>query len=652
MLPPPTAPRLSQEIGTPVYSNPEFGDYPVVGVTWDMASNYCKWDQGSLPTEAQWEKAARGSNAGVYPWGNDNVACDLLNYVGCLGHTSGVSDYPTGRSPYGLFDMAGNVFQWVNDFYDDHAYDNMPAQNPTGPASGDMHVVRGSSFETEAAQLMSGIRHPAASAYHSRDLGFRCVVNQQPKAIAPYCQTSSYIPTGSTAATGTCQVPDASVRGNYCAGKSGFTTVQISQDATFQVNTQGYNCTDSVVNGQRILTCTGPDKSSGAVTVCNAACSGAPTQTGASVSCDPGYTLDSSTGACIYSPVSAQPGIAGCPVGYNLARPRRSEGLRPRPQSKWTMPRRHLLRRSIRRLRLSSASPDAPYGIDNSALASQAFQGCAAGYNYDSKYQCCQASAGGAYPGCPVGSKFDTAQKTCVPTQVRLSGPGCVTVSLNVAKCSQPVDICSKITQEPVCLRNFYACSWSEKDQRCSMKKPILKRLAPVTSRAPIFLGTSVALTEVAASRSQHCGVQPCPLIVEERLTSRPTSALSYVVTASSRSLHLMPPSRRSLSPSLCLARRPAPSSAQMPPSRAPHTICSPIGRPPLLNPHGTEMAGRPVRLKGAVKRVSRLACSSASVPSISGAVIGVDGSSSASYCLKNSLIRCFISVWVRRASA
>ena len=103
-----------------------------------------------------------GSNAGDHPWGNDNVACDLLNYVGCLGHTSAVSDYPAGRSPYGLFDMAGNVFQWVNDFYDDHAYDNMPAQYRHCSASGDMHVVRGPSFETDAAEPRPayGIRRP------------------------------------------------------------------------------------------------------------------------------------------------------------------------------------------------------------------------------------------------------------------------------------------------------------------------------------------------------------------------------------------------------------------------------------------------------------------------------------------------------------
>ena len=123
----------AQEIGTPVYSNPQYGDYPVVGVTWDMASNYCQWAQGQLPSEAQWEKAARGESGALYPWGIDNPSCSLSNYKGCLGHTSDVTDYPGGHSPYGAYGMAGNVFQWVNDFYDEHYYDSMPSRNPTGP---------------------------------------------------------------------------------------------------------------------------------------------------------------------------------------------------------------------------------------------------------------------------------------------------------------------------------------------------------------------------------------------------------------------------------------------------------------------------------------------------------------------------------------
>jgi len=151
----------------------------------------------------------------------------------------------------------------------------MPVKNPTGPTSGDSHVIRGSSFESEASQTLSGVRHFGGSAYHSRDLGFRCVVNQ-PKAIAPYCQSNSYTPIGSKSTSATCQVPDANVVGNYCSGKLGYSTVQITQGATFQVPSKGYSCIDSTVNGNRILTCSGPSDTSGEVTVCNPACSGSP----------------------------------------------------------------------------------------------------------------------------------------------------------------------------------------------------------------------------------------------------------------------------------------------------------------------------------------------------------------------------------------
>ncbi len=149
----------AQEVGAPAYSNPIYGDYPVVGVTWDMASNYCKWAQAQLPTEAQWEKAARGDSGAVYPWGIDAPGCSLANFHGCLGHINTVTDYAAGSSPYGVLGMAGDVFQWVNDFYDEHYYDNMPAQNPTGPGSGDLHVVRGSSFRIRCVN--SGVRRSA-----------------------------------------------------------------------------------------------------------------------------------------------------------------------------------------------------------------------------------------------------------------------------------------------------------------------------------------------------------------------------------------------------------------------------------------------------------------------------------------------------------
>jgi hypothetical protein len=460
----------AQEIGAPVYSNPQYGDYPIVGVSWDMAANYCKWAEGQLPSEAQWEKAARGQNGSVFPWGVDQPNCGLLNYKGCLGHSSGVLDSPDGRSAYGAYDMVGNVFQWVNDFYDEHAYDSMPDRNPTGPASGDSHVLRGASFETEAALLPAGTRHFGGAGFHCPDLGFRCAVIR-PKAVAPYCQVISYIPTGAGPSGSTCEVPQTGTQHNYCSGRSGFATIEIPSGAAYRTTTKGYSCSDAVVNGQRILTCSGPDNSSGKVTVCNSACSGAPSQTGAPVVCDPGYQLAGSTGACQYSPVSAQPGVSGCPTGFNLiTRGTRKICAVGRNQNGQCPPGTYF-DGQYGACVSPSGGADVPYGIDNAELASKAFEGCAAGYAYDPTYQCCQANAGGAYPGCPLGFAFDSAQSACVPQQVSVSAPGCVTVSLNIARCAPVVDVCSSITNEAICRRNP-ACSWDDKKGLCSLKKP------------------------------------------------------------------------------------------------------------------------------------------------------------------------------------
>ncbi len=460
----------AQELGTPVYTNPSYGDYPVVGVTWDMASNYCKWIGGQLPTEAQWEKAARGSQGNKYPWGSDAPSCTLLNFAGCFGHTMSVTSYAAGSSPYGLLDMSGNVFQWVNDFYDQNYYDSMPASNPTGPSSGTNRVIRGSSFESDASQTASGTRHFGVPSYTNYDLGFRCVVTQ-PKTYAPYCQMSSFIPNGSAPSTGTCQSPTANVLGNFCTAGSGYATVNISEGATYQVDTKGYSCTAGVINGQRVLTCNGPNDSSGQITVCNASCSSLPSNTGASPVCDSGYALNSSTGACTYRPITIQPGVSGCPQGYNLITRGDQKICAIGENQNGQCPTGLYFDSQYGACVPPSGLQNAPYGIDNSALASQTFQGCASGYSYDSTYQCCQANTGGSYPGCAVGYTFDSKQNTCVPNQAQANAPGCVTVQVNILKCSQPVDYCKSITQGPVCVRTP-GCSWDTTHDICSLIKP------------------------------------------------------------------------------------------------------------------------------------------------------------------------------------
>ena len=458
----------AQEVGAQLYDNPAYGNYPVVGVTWDMASNYCTWIGGKLPTEAQWEKAARGSEGSQYPWGNSDASCDVGNFAGCVGTVTNVTKYAGGASPYGVLDMAGNVFEWVNDYYSETYYNGAPSENPTGPDSGQFRVVRGSGFETDTSQAASAMRRPAGTAYHSHDLGFRCVV-QKPPAYAPMCQASSYVPSA-VISSGACQVPDVNVGASYCEYNEPFTTVDLAPGATYQVLTDGYKCTEAVIDGQRRLSCTGPDNTTGEVTVCNTACSSQPSVTGATQVCDPGYNLDASTGSCLYSPVSPDFSVAGCPVGYTMVQRGDQTNCAPSQAGSGLCPVGMYFDSQYGACASPAAGADLPLGLNAPDQASATYQGCLAGFSYSPEYQCCQPSQGGAYPGCPLGTSFDTSTQTCVPDQARLSGPGCVTVSVNMLQCTEPyqIELCGKIQTETSCIKNqVYSCKWNEKAGAC-----------------------------------------------------------------------------------------------------------------------------------------------------------------------------------------
>ena len=168
-------------------------DYPAVGMSWTDAAAYCKWGGRRLPTEAEWEKAARGTDGRRYPWGHMQPFVDIANYNRGLWVSEAITLVPVnsglegmsvrhgltegGKSSYGLFHMAGNAAEWVADWYDGEYYQKSPNKNPTGSPTGEKRVIRGGSWADLPTALRVTARFSAAPDFEDRTIGFRCAMD-------------------------------------------------------------------------------------------------------------------------------------------------------------------------------------------------------------------------------------------------------------------------------------------------------------------------------------------------------------------------------------------------------------------------------------------------------------------------------------------
>jgi formylglycine-generating enzyme required for sulfatase activity len=167
------SPKERSQTRSLYYGAEQYKDYPVVNITWNQASGYCQWRGARLPTEAEWEKAARGNDKRTYPWG-EVLDDTFANYK--TGDTTKVGSYEKGISPYGVYDLMGNVWEWVADWYSETYYAESVFSNPLGPASGLFRVIRGGSWNSHDSLGRTWVRSKRDPSYSFAYVGFRCVM--------------------------------------------------------------------------------------------------------------------------------------------------------------------------------------------------------------------------------------------------------------------------------------------------------------------------------------------------------------------------------------------------------------------------------------------------------------------------------------------
>ncbi|MBW1873058.1 MAG: SUMF1/EgtB/PvdO family nonheme iron enzyme, partial [Deltaproteobacteria bacterium] len=175
----------TEPVETQAYNDPATANHPVVYVSWQQAQDYCEWQGKTLPSEARWERAARGitPSEATYPWGDQAPNCSQAEFSGCSGGTSAVGAHLSGASSEGVLDMAGNVWEWVYDYYDSDYYNQgSTTDDPSGPESGNTRVTRGGAYDSLAEQIRCANRTSYPPEQVSPNRGFRCSMEGGPTA--------------------------------------------------------------------------------------------------------------------------------------------------------------------------------------------------------------------------------------------------------------------------------------------------------------------------------------------------------------------------------------------------------------------------------------------------------------------------------------
>ena len=439
-----------------IAGNPANDNLPVTNVNWKQAQAFCAWIDGRLPTETEWEYAAGGTSGRIFPWGNTAPSCTLANSNGCVkpGSTMPVGSLPAGFTPEGLADMAGNVREWVNDFYSPTAYQNVAMIAPSGPASGSGAVVRGGGFNDFEENLRTTARLALDPSQGYSDVGFRCIPETPstaticPSHYSPLCPEPGQpndpnepcTPGLGTPGDGGIKISSfgCPVNGEVCiifntagGGSAGYNAL---------VNSNMFECGASSL-GDDYIKCCGPAPTMGStasITVCaqgqNPSENGGPTPVPVSKNlsdfilasyqqpsllspadamivtnnCSEGYQYNPDTKQCELIPTGDN-----CPEGWLLS----AASEQCVPGSREACPEGTVYNDELKGCDpLKDECPDGYY-LNNRELC-EPIQNqpniCPRGYYYDKRVQCCLPLKGDNY-GCTDGYYWDARYQRCLP---------------------------------------------------------------------------------------------------------------------------------------------------------------------------------------------------------------------------------------------